>query len=136
MVFFPSEMVTYKLTFMMNGTGMGRVFLIAFLLLFILEVVVISLYFKKHMDKPLKKLMQGMDEVSEGKRDIVLDYNTDKEELIARLMELCINKLPEYCQPSAIAIEDELPLTPIGKIDYRKLSSEGVELMKSGISLT
>ena len=79
MVFFPSEMVTYKLTFMMNGSGMGRVFLIAFLMLFILEVVVISLYFKKHMDKPLKKLMQGMDEVSEGKRDIVLDYNTDKE---------------------------------------------------------
>jgi signal transduction histidine kinase len=47
--------------------------------LFLTEVLLISLYLKRHIDKPIKQLMSGMDEVSNGERDVVLDYNTDKE---------------------------------------------------------
>lgn len=49
------------------------------------------------------------------------DYNINETEQIERLKELCANKLPEYCQPNSIEINESLPLTPIGKIDYRKL---------------
>ena len=37
---------------------------------------------------------------------------------------LCAEKLPEYVQPVDYKFRDELPLTPIGKIDYLALESE------------
>jgi signal transduction histidine kinase len=64
--------------------------------LFLLEVLLISSYLKRHIDKPLKLLMQGMDEVSEGKRDVVLEYKTDKEfEDIRDRFNLMAEKLRE-----------------------------------------
>ena len=81
LVCYPKEMVTHKLTYMI-GTGSNKragVFIGVFFLLFLAGVAGISLYLKKHIDKPLKQLMEGMDEVSEGKRDIVIEYRTDKE---------------------------------------------------------
>ena len=81
LVCYPSSAVSYKLTYMINN-GIGKntwIFFVAFGLLFLAEVAGISLYLKKHIDKPLRQLMDGMDEVSEGKRDIVIDYNSDRE---------------------------------------------------------
>ncbi|MCR5249881.1 MAG: HAMP domain-containing histidine kinase [Lachnospiraceae bacterium] len=81
LVCYPSSAVSYKLTYMINN-GVGKntwIFFAAFGLLFLAEVAGISLYLKKHIDKPLRQLMDGMDEVSEGKRDIVIDYDSDRE---------------------------------------------------------
>ncbi len=43
-----------------------------------------------------------------------------KQELIA----LCQRELPEYSQPKDYFFRDALPLTPIGKVDYRALEKE------------
>ena len=48
----------------------------------------------------------------------------DKEKTINELAELCKKELPEYAQPRIIRVLDRLPLTPIGKIDYRSLEKE------------
>ena len=45
----------------------------------------------------------------------------DKENIIEDLKKLCEEELPEYAQPKEIKIIEKLPLTPIGKVDYRAL---------------
>lgn len=50
--------------------------------------------------------------------------NTTKQQLT----ELCKKELPEYAQPQDIIVMDNLPLTPIGKIDYRALENEAENL--------
>ena len=40
------------------------------------------------------------------------------------LFELCQRELPEYVQPVDFRFIDELPLTAIGKVDYRTLEKE------------
>ena len=37
------------------------------------------------------------------------------------LKMLCQKELPEYAQPVEFRLIDSLPLTPIGKVDYRAL---------------
>ena len=81
LVFYPADMVTYRMSYMLSNEN-GRMdlgFLAIFAVLFIAEIVGISFYLKRHIEMPLKFLMQGMDEVSAGKRDVVIDYITDKE---------------------------------------------------------
>ena len=80
-VFFPSDKILIRLTYSISGGENNYVIVFVAVLsaLFLLEVLLISNYLKRHIDKPLKHLMQGMDEVSEGERDVVLDYKTDKE---------------------------------------------------------
>ena len=54
---------------------------------------------------------------------IVLKQNchNDPDIVICELKELCAKELPEYAQPVKYTIIPELPVTPIGKIDYRSL---------------
>lgn len=52
-----------------------------------------------------------------AKKDRVKELNKLKLELI----ELCKDKLPEYSQPEDFIFEEELPLTSVGKVDYKKL---------------
>lgn len=59
------------------------------------------------------------------------EFLPETQEIIDELNEDCLSKLPERDIALQYVVKDELPLTPVGKIDYRKLSSEGVELMKS-----
>ena len=40
---------------------------------------------------------------------------------LPEIMALCRRDLPEYAQPASYTVLDALPLTPIGKIDYRAL---------------
>ena len=35
--------------------------------------------------------------------------------------------LPSYCVPHRIMIIDHLPMTPIGKIDYKELERKAIE---------
>lgn len=80
-VFFPSDKILIRLTYSISGgeNNYVIVFVAVLAALFLLEVLLISNYLKRHIDKPLKHLMKGMDEVSEGERDVVLDYKTDRE---------------------------------------------------------
>ena len=34
---------------------------------------------------------------------------------------MCAEELPEYVQPVGYKILDAMPMTPVGKFDYRKL---------------
>lgn len=51
--------------------------------------------------------------------------NTEK--LKTELNSLCQKTLPEYAQPAEFYFLDELPLTPIGKVDYRTLEKMAEE---------
>ena len=49
-----------------------------------------------------------------------------KRQILRELRQLCLEELPEYVQPAASAykIIPEMPMTPAGKADYRKLEEE------------
>lgn len=64
------------------------------------------------------------DEHAQGKLPvafIVINDPTQKEISIAKAKMLCREELPEYAQPIRITVIKEMPLTPIGKVDYRAL---------------
>ena len=70
-------------------------------------------------------------EHSQGKlpvAHIVLDPEfSGREELIQQqLTAFCLKELPEYAQPVDYVFRDSLPLTPIGKVDYRALEKESL----------
>ena len=46
------------------------------------------------------------------------------EEMVDKVFNICKEKLPEYAQPVECRFIDELPLTPVGKVDYRRLEAE------------
>lgn len=65
------------------------------------------------------------------KAHIVLENNdVDLELEKAKIMKVCMSKLPEYCSLAEIEFHDQLPLTPIGKIDYKKLEDEDSKIQK------
>ena len=57
---------------------------------------------------------------------VVLDPAADhkKRQIVRELQQICKEELPEYVQPVAYKFISEMPLTPVGKIDYRKLEEE------------
>lgn len=48
-------------------------------------------------------------------------FEGEKTQIISEINALCREQLPEYAQPVDICFLEKLPLTPIGKIDYRVL---------------
>ena len=56
-------------------------------------------------------------------------YNED--DIKEQLLKLCNAGLPEYSIPSDIVIIDKMPLTSVGKIDYKKLEASYGEKEKS-----
>ena len=52
---------------------------------------------------------------------------TNKAQVKNELTELCRQELPEYAQPVDFVFIDEMPLTPIGKVDYRALEKMAEE---------
>lgn len=68
---------------------------------------------------------------SQGKLPIVfavLNDGANAESVKAELFELCKKELPEYVQPADFVFIDKMPLTPIGKVDYRALEKEAEKL--------
>ena len=55
---------------------------------------------------------------------VVLHEGFDAKTVNDELRILCQNELPEYAQPVWFKFVDALPLTPIGKVDYRALEKE------------
>lgn len=62
--------------------------------------------------------------LNEGSLDIV-------EEIIQEINNVSLTKLPERDIALEYYVQDELPLTPVGKIDYLKLSQEGTKNSKA-----
>ena len=62
--------------------------------------------------------------LNEGSLDIV-------EEIIQEINDASLTKLPERDIALEYYVQDELPLTPVGKIDYLKLSQEGTKNSKA-----
>ena len=56
------------------------------------------------------------------------DVKDDKSTIIGRIRNAVEQKLPPRDIPSEYCLVDELPLTPIGKIDYRALEKEASSL--------
>ena len=64
---------------------------------------------------------------SQGKLPIVfavINNKVNSETVKEELFELCKKELPEYVQPVDFVFIDKMPLTPIGKIDYRSLEDK------------
>ena len=57
---------------------------------------------------------------------VVLDPEADKKkrQIVRELRQLCKEALPEYVQPVSYKFISEMPMTPVGKVDYRKLEEE------------
>lgn len=67
---------------------------------------------------------------SQGKLPIVfavLKDGCNADVVKKELFELCQKELPEYVQPVDFVFIDKMPLTPIGKVDYRALEKEAEE---------
>ena len=58
---------------------------------------------------------------------VVLHKYEHKDIVIDNLWKLCKDNLPEYEHPQKIYVIRDLPLTPIGKIDYRELERRAEE---------
>ena len=58
------------------------------------------------------------------------DLNEDKNIIMAQIRSEVESKLPPRDVPSEYCVVDALPLTPIGKIDYRALENQAEEMSK------
>lgn len=87
----------------------------------------------------MEKIISECDEVAEccvvGIEDKILGQkirayvvpanpDIDKQTLKKVVMEKCKNNMAEYSQPHEIRVINKLPMTHIGKVDYKKLESE------------
>lgn len=61
---------------------------------------------------------------------VVRNDGVNDEQVKTELFALCRKGLPEYAQPIDFVFTDALPLTPIGKINYRALEKQAEELGK------
>ena len=60
------------------------------------------------------------------KKDSVSELKKLKEELI----KLCQDKLPSYSQPEDFIFEEYLPLTSVGKVDYKKVEKMRIKKLE------
>lgn len=60
------------------------------------------------------------------KKDSVSELKKLKEELI----KLCQDKLPSYSQPEDFIFEEHLPLTSVGKVDYKKVEKMRIKKLE------
>jgi len=60
---------------------------------------------------------------------IVLKNNDCSAAVQEECQELCAYELPTYSRPAAYIFKDSLPLTPVGKVDYRSLEREAEDIV-------
>ena len=51
------------------------------------------------------------------------DTTAKKKQVIRELERMCAEELPEYVQPVAYKFIPSMPMTPVGKVDYRQLEA-------------
>ena len=52
------------------------------------------------------------------------DTTAKKKQVIRELERMCSEELPEYVQPVAYKFISSMPMTPVGKVDYRQLEAD------------
>ena len=52
------------------------------------------------------------------------DTTAKKKQVIRKLERMCAEELPEYVQPVAYKFISSMPMTPVGKVDYRQLEAD------------
>ena len=52
------------------------------------------------------------------------DTTAKKKQVIRELERMCAEELPEYVQPVGYKFLDAMPMTPVGKVDYRQLEAD------------
>ena len=52
------------------------------------------------------------------------DTTAKKKQVIRELERMCTEELPEYVQPVAYKFISSMPMTPVGKVDYRQLEAD------------
>ena len=52
------------------------------------------------------------------------DTTAKKKQVIRELERMCAEDLPEYVQPVAYKFIPSMPMTPVGKVDYRQLEAD------------
>ena len=52
------------------------------------------------------------------------DTTAKKKQVIRELERMCTEELPEYVQPVAYKFIPSMPMTPVGKVDYRQLEAD------------
>ena len=52
------------------------------------------------------------------------DITAKKKQVIRELERMCAEELPEYVQPVAYKFIPSMPMTPVGKVDYRQLEAD------------
>ena len=95
----------------------------------LIENVVMELEFIKEccvVGKRDEEHAQGMLPViyAVKKEDCPSDGAVTDEEMVEKVFDICKEKLPEYAQPVECRFIDGLPLTVVGKVDYRRLEAE------------
>ena len=58
------------------------------------------------------------------------EYEEKKYDIEKELIKVCKNDLPDYAQPQEYVFCSSLPLTSVGKIDYRALEKQAEEISK------
>ena len=78
------------------------------------------------MERGAPCLVTLMGVLYSGNFYVVLDPEGDKKkrQIVRELRQLCNEELPEYVQPVGYKFISEMPFTPVGKVDYRKLEEE------------
>ena len=51
-------------------------------------------------------------------------YRSDRRRIEQELRELCAAELPAYSLPDKYVLRDAMPLTAVGKIDFRAMENE------------
>jgi len=62
------------------------------------------------------------------------EFKLNELKVVEELKQLCLDKLPEYMQPCDYKVREDLPLTNVGKIDYRALEAEDERTKKLSLN--
>lgn len=58
------------------------------------------------------------------------DSESELKKLKEELIKLCQDKLPSYSQPEDFIFEEDLPLTSVGKVDYKKVEKMRIKKLE------
>ena len=73
----------------------------------------------------IKNAEAGNGQIAKAFMVLKEDYQTKQEQVLSELQELLTRKLPERDTVEAYQFVSEIPLTPIGKVNYRALEEMG-----------